>query len=468
MLSFSTSKANISWLQILSLSLGFFLLRGLSFAFINHSLLANTLSFLLLLGFILIYLKNKNLAWLILLSEYLLGGAGHFFEFSGLSLRTSLTLIFLILYLSEFLFYKKYKNFKIDKKILFSLITFYCFLFLATFLGIKAGHELKYIYQDLIPFAFLILFIPASEFLKPEKNKTFLKNLIIAFLLSSAVWALLNFFLFVSETTIIHQAYYNWLRDFALAKITLVTPFYWRVVFPEQILIIPFFFLAANFYLIKKEKIYFLILVFLNLILALNVSRAYFLSLIFGFLFLFSRDKFKPCLKLAFYNLLIFICLFVGLNLASSQGQDSGLAILGLRLNGLQEPSSDQSATNRLELLKPIKKLIKENPVLGSGLGQNLELINAQGNLQNTRYFDWGYFEIWIKWGIFGVLSFLTFFFLLTKKVWQKIKKEPAYLGLFSSLLALLLLNLTVSALFHVLIIVYLALSLALLLRDNQ
>lgn len=463
MLTFSQIKLKPFNLPVFWLILGFFALRLISFL-LNPSLsFSSSFTLILLLLFILCYLKNKSLAFLLLFAEYLLGGAGHFFELGGIALRTWLTIDFLLLYFTYFLVHKKYQTIKIEKNILFLIITFYCLLILAGILGYYHQHSFKFIIQDFLPFIFLLLFIPATEFLKDQKVQKFIKYLIFAFIISSALWALFNFILFTSQTAILHHAYYNWLRDFALAKITLVTPSYWRIVFPEQILLVPLFLVIANFYLIKKENIYLWVLLFLNLILALNISRAYFLGLGLAWIFLLFKNKFKHWWKLSLINLLIFLTIFIGLNLTFSKGQDSGLAILGLRINSIQQPELETSTTNRLELLAPIISLIKQQPLTGQGLGQDLNFINSKQEWQNTRQFDWGYLEMWLKWGLLALINFLLIIFYILKNNYQINKKQPLYWGLFISWLALLIINLTTPALFHVLIIIYLAFNLVLI-----
>ena len=282
-------------------------------------------------------------------------------------------------------------------------------------------------------------------------------RLIFVWLLGSAIWSLFNFVLFTSHAAIIHQPYYNWLRDFAMAKITLSSHYFFRIVFPEQLLLVPIILLINTAWLKYKQNFYIYLLIFSGLIMALNISRAYFLGLIIGLLFLKYKNNWFNWLKIFCLNFLIILALFTAINLISSFGTDTGWGILGLKFSGLTAPQMEISSQNRMELLEPIITMIKDAPILGQGLGQSIITEKI-----NTRHFDWGYFEMWIKWGLFGLLWSLIILGFLLKKIWSKTKSQALNLGLLAGVISLLIINVTTPALFHIFGILYLTIIVSL------
>jgi len=451
MLTFFNAKAKILNQQTYWLILAFFSIRLVSFLVRGSIFLQSFIVISALIILILLFKKNWHYALQFLLAEYLLGGVGHFFELANVSMRTLLTIVFLILYFIQVL--KNHQSLNIPRRFIYLLLTFFSWLTITTIIGFYYHNPLVFIIQDLIPFIFILLIFPLKKFWETQANKIFLLRLVFVWLLSGAIWSLLNFILFSKGLVIIHYAYYNWLRDFALAKITISSPYFWRIIFPEQILLIPLIIIISTLWLKYKHEIYLYLLIFSSLMLSLNISRSYFLGLLFGLLALKYKNNWSAWLKICSINFLIIFILFTGINLLSSAGSNTGLGILGLKFGGIIAPQTEISSQNRMDLLKPISNTIKNSLIMGSGLGQSVVTQKI-----NTRQFDWGYLEMWVKWGLLGLFSFMSVIFYLLRTTFVSIKKKPLALGLFGSLIALLVINVTTPALFHVLTIIYLSL----------
>ncbi|MBP9802460.1 hypothetical protein KBC40_02635, partial [Patescibacteria group bacterium] len=283
MLSHSFIKTKINWQQILLLISGFFALRLLSFLLKDSQIGQDIFVWLNVLLLLVLFYKNKTWAWYYLLVEFILGGAGLFFQSFALSLRTILTLEFLGLYfLSDLKIFKKdfwYSN----KNILLIFLAALLFLISSFYLGLKNNHSLLFIVQDLLPFIFFLLIFPAKEYFVPEKISSHLLNGLLAFVTASSLWSMFNLMLFRTGTGVLHADYYNWLRDFALAKITYLDSGFWRIVFPEHLLLVPAMILLITLYIKTKDsprlrsgeagKLILIFLALANIILALNISR---------------------------------------------------------------------------------------------------------------------------------------------------------------------------------------------------
>jgi hypothetical protein len=454
MLTLSNIKSNILNKQTYWLLAAFFAVRLLSWLARDWLIAQSLIVIVLIIILILLFKKNWHYSFQLLLAEYALGGVGHFFELNNLSLRSVLTIVFLVFYFSASINNKKLLQFPIRP--IRALGIFAALLIIAAGIGFYRGNPVSLILQDLIPFVFLLLIFPAYQFLQISKNKIFLLRLIFVWLLASALWSLFNFVLFTGGWTIIHQPYYNWLRDFAMAKITEANPYFFRIVFPEHLLLVPVILLISTAWLKYKQNFYLYLLILSSAIMALNISRAYFLGLIIGLLLLKYQNNWLDWLKILCLNFLIILALFTAFNIISSSNTDTGWAILGLKFGGITAPQTEISSQNRMELLKPIAVMIKDAPLLGQGLGQSIITEKI-----NTRHFDWGYFEMWIKWGLLGLLWSLTMLGLLSKKIWTKIKNQNIYLGILSGAVALAVINITTPALFHVFGILYFTLLLS-------
>ncbi len=462
MLSHYFIKTKINWRQILWLSIVFFALRLASFLIRDHSLLQSLFVLTNVLTLAFLFFKNKAWAWYYLLLEFILGGAGVFFQAFSLSLRTILILEFLILYFSimgsEAL---KRLLWKDNKNTLLAFLIVILFLSLTLYLGLKNQHSLFFIIQDLLPFSFFLLIFPAKEFLQDKNADQNLLNLLFIFILGSSLWSVFNLFLFHQGIALLHSPYYNWLRDFAMAKVTYLDSGFWRIVFPEHLLLIPAILFLVYLYLQTKDKIILIFLSLANIILALNISRAYLLALLAGLIVLKYQTKFFDWLKIWTLTLVGFILIFFVINISVSAGHNLGLNILGLRLPGISQISTDVSANNRLQLLEPIWQNIKDSPVFGQGLGLNISFINEVGQNINTRHFDWGYLEFWAKFGLVALILFLLIWLNLIKNLLAQTKKQALSLACVASLIAIIVSNIWAQNMLHVFGIILFSLILA-------
>jgi len=114
------------------------------------------------------------------------------------------------------------------------------------------------------------------------------------------------------------------------------------------------------------------------------------------------------------------------------------------------ESSGEAAISSRWSLLPNLFSAIKASPVLGSGLGKTITYKSSDPrileNNPNGRYttyaFEWGWLEIWLKFGLFGVL---IYFWLLAMVVCDGLKmfifrKSEAKFNIFSLILGIIFL----------------------------
>lgn len=472
---FLTAKSVFFHKQTLILFLAYFGIRFLSFFLNKNYLIQSILVFAVLMIFGSLYYKKQDWAWYILLGELMLGGAGHFFEFLDLSIRTALFSTFIILWFIQTILNKKTEMFNFPKKIYFLVGIFGFFLFLSAIIGISNHNSIKSVIQDLIPYSFFVLIFPIYHLFEKKENQEYLIRLLSVFLIGSVIFSLFTFILFSSGIAYLQSPYYKWFRDVAMGKITDMGENFFRIVTPEHLLIVPIALILASL-LMKKEKhhtMWWLSLIAALLILILDFSRIYLLALGVGLLILKYRHNWKNWL---FVNLFIFstiVVLFSSTNIIASGGKSIGLDLFLGRVRSIAQPETETSSLTRITLLPPIIDMINLHPIIGSGIGSKVTFNDPiSGKLIQTSQFDWGYFELFAELGLFGFISFLSIIFYIIKMLIKKIKFAPdfydLYVGLLTGTIALLIMNITSPILFHSLGILYLVFIIVLIAKTNS
>ncbi len=462
-----TEKAIFFDKQTLWLLLAFFGLRLLSIILVGHPGIQGIILFGVIMGFGILYYKNPTWAWYVLIGEILLGGAGHFLELFGLSLRSLLTLLFMLLWGLHTIGAKGLRHrFHIQNPVYYAGIPFFILLLISVILGMSNGHNPILVLQDFIPYFYLILLLPAYYLFKDHHSHEYFVRLIIVFIIGSALFSLITFILFSLNITPLHGEYYSWFRDVAMGKITDMNTGFFRIVLPEHLLFVPISIIIGSLLMRneKHHKMWRFLLFCSMFILALNLSRGYFLALGVGFLVLKYKHVVKEWIKESLFALLLLIVSFSGVHLIASNFQSPGFELFGFRLLSIAQPAIEQSANIRMTLLDPIMRKIEVHPLFGHGLGATVTYTNPRTNeLLTTSQFDWGYLEMWTELGFLGSAAYLTVVLFVIFQLIKKIRAiedfHDMYVGILASIIAFLIMNITAPALFHVFGIVFLVFS---------
>jgi len=423
--------------------------------------------------FAVLYFLETHYGWYLLLGEFFLGGSGNFLEFFGLSIRTTLLVTFLFLWIVQHIVQKKRRfRLRIDHKIGYALLVFGAFILFAAGRGIYLGNGVTEVMRDLIPFTYFALLLPFYHYFYREETQEYFVRLVFVFLLGSAIFSLITFIIYSSGLGVIHDAFYTWFRDVAMGKITDVGHGFFRIVTPEHLLIVPSVLMISSL-IMRDEKHHRNWYVFLTLgllILVFELSRTYLLALFVGMLVLKYRHKVANWLKVSAMNFAIFLVLFVSTSLIASGFSSTGLGLIKGRFAGIATPSIEVSTYTRAALLKPIGQLIFHHPLLGNGLGSVITFVSpGTYNYITTNQFDWGYFELVAEFGALGVLALLVLLMLVAYELIQKIAMlsdyHDFYVGLLGGFVALLVMTVTAPVLFHVLGILYFVLLLAFIIK---
>jgi len=404
----------------------------------------NTLISILILSLVCYLLFKKNqLGWLIIAGEIILGGGGGYFAIFGISLRTLLLISSIGIYTIQNF---QFKNNKLNTHYLI-ITTLLLWAGISSLIGYFNGHDIHRIYADFIPYLYLLYFFPLRELLKQEQFKNIAWKMLIASIIGNTVFILFIFFSFSSELFILQENFYYWYRYIALGKIADLGTGFFRVVLDEHLLLIPIALVLV--YKILNKKIvsipYSLLFTLYSLtliILSVNITRIYIIALFIGYLFLFSKKYWKRWVKYGALTGIFFLISFSSLNIIATKGSSFGFELLLSRLNSIASPSTELSSLSRMFLLPEILEKIKENPILGSGLGDTVTVYSPILEKQiTTSHFDWGYLEIFAEMGLIGLIIWISLVIYIFKNFKNRTSR--------SLLLALLIINITSPALFH-------------------
>ena len=203
---------------------------------------------------------------------------------------------------------------------------------------------------------------------------------------------------------------------------------------------------------IKSNKLFLSLIIFLASVIIISFSRSFAVGIIATFFvyyiyhLVFKKEKIKSI----FVSFLVVLVIFV-----SAIGLSGFLieAPIPFRersdidfISSLSKRATEDDVAigSRWGLLKPLWKEVKENSILGAGFGKTVTyktedpraLENNPNGLYTTYAFEWGYLDIWLKLGLFGLLAYLLLLFQIIKQGHQK-QQNKIILGSILGVIAL-------------------------------
>jgi len=394
----------------------------------------------------------------ILLAELFIGSKGYLFYFTSngltISLRIALWLIIISVWLGQTI-NSWIKNKKLEINFCHSsYFSYFVILFLFIFWGIINGwlnhNEPSNLFFDFNSWLYFALIFPFfSGFNKPERLKL-LGQVFVAATVWLSIKTLFLVFTFSHNFIIALFGLYPWIRDSGVGEITQVQGGFWRVFFQSHIFVLLGFFLSSMIMAkLIVEKIWrkylkfyifnfiFLIL-FLTTILA-SFSRSFWLGLAAGVLIAWliwlalEKIKFKDFVLINSYWLgvaLISFALLIAIVKFPYPAPLGGFAPVDLLSTRASQLADEAGVASRWALLPNLWSKIKAAPLLGQGFGATVTYktndprvlqTNPSGDF-TTYAFEWGWLDIWLKLGLFGLLAYLT---IIAKIFWQAWQPTP-------------------------------------------
>ena len=416
----------------------------ISFAGWNFPVMNWSVFVLILLVTFIFALQRLHYGIFIIFTELFIGSKGYLFSLPigdfTLSIRIGL---FLVVFLAYIIWIIR------EKKIIFfhwPLWKPYCALMLLVMYGVVTGwlrgNEFSTLFFDANGYIYIGLVLPLTQAIRSRKVFNQLIAVCIAASLALMIKTVLMLFLFsqLELFRYILPGIYRWIRESGVGEITRFPNGFSRIFFQSHIYIVLLFtFLSIWFVLhapLRKNEwknttiiVTYILFAFSALVIFLSYSRSFWVSIITTgiilavWLLITQKISFKRLMiasivlvcTLAFDYLLALA--IVNIPLPGSQGVGAS-ALLAERTKDI---GTEPAAQSRMELLKPLTQKTLEHPIFGSGLGTTVtykssdprNLVNNPNGLYTTYAFEWGYLDLWLKFGAIGIGIYVYFFYSL-------------------------------------------------------
>lgn len=370
------------------------------------------------------------------LFELVAGQEGHLLEIHGVAARS---ILFLVVMAVTGIYFLVVRNNDARQQLSAALvlpIALFGFALVGALVGWRSGAPRAAVQAELAGYAFIFYLLPLGlAWAELKKNKN--KFLVVAAggLILTALITLVLFLIFSWHGAEIHGPLYKWWRDVAFGKITDTGTAFFRITSAAHLWFVATFFVGLVQLLrekVEQKFIWWSVVIVSVLILIINFSRAYLLGIIFGILVLAShkflllartgpgwknffsqyrqakKNPFSRVLCVLTVIVLMFVSIFISLNLIASKGRSIGTELLLSRTKSIVNPLSETSTRLRSEILSSVIARIKTHPLRGNGLGDVITFWSpsAQKNI-TTNSFDWGYLQTWNQLGLGGLIFLL-------------------------------------------------------------
>lgn len=389
---------------------------------------------------------------LMVLSELLIGSMGHMFVFPlggyQLPIRMALWGIVMAVFTIHFIwqlikdkgqsqYLKKLKNFSPLKY--FALLALFAIISLAN--AFLRGHALGLIFSDFNAWLYWLLLLPAIIVysrgdLGEEKSAIIFNNLKTIFISGAVFLSLKTLFLvyiFTHDISFSSEVY-SWLRKTLVGEMTPTLSGWPRVFIQGQIFSGVALFLIfwqslktkRNEYL-KNAGNLFLAALFASSIL-ISFSRSFWAGMAgavaFSFIVIWRVYSFRKAIISMFWLLASVVIGFVMIYSVSIVPYPSKGEFNANFIERISGNKNEPALASRWSLLPVLGRGIKKEPFLGQGFGATVTYFSEDPRvLQNnptgeytTYAFEWGYFDLWLKTGLFGLLAYLLLIFYLVKE----------------------------------------------------
>jgi len=450
----------------------FILIEILSYLSLYSSSINQLCIVVLALTCLVISFYRLEYGLLMVLAELFIGSMGHLFILHlgslQISIRMILWAIVLLVFALKFIwqtirkgedktYFKIFKDFKPLKY----------FALLAVFVAISLinaylrHHPLGIIFSDANSWLYYLLVLPAIVVYGSADKKVFsnLKNLFISAALFLSLKTLTLLFIFTHNLSFAAEAY-TWLRKTLVGEMTPTLSGWPRIFIQGQIysgiaLFLTFWSTIKNRSKEKSEIISNLILAAIfSSALLISFSRSFWVALIITIIFtlilvwrIYSfRQVLKSIAWLAGSFTLSFVLIYLVAIFPYPAPGKFNADFMSRVSNG-----NESAISSRWSLLPVLTKEIMKEPFFGQGYGATITYLSSDPRVlesnpsgQYTTYaFEWGYFDLWLKLGLFGLVSYLFLIIYLIKNavIFGRKNNDLIALGIASGIVFLAVTN---------------------------
>ncbi len=322
--------------------------------------------------------------------------------------------------------------------------------------GVFGGYEMKDVYLDANGYLAIGYVFAAWVWTRDAMARRRLLQAIGAGVTWIAAKTLLFLFAFGHLHPKTLDPLYLWIRDTRLGEITIQRASIYRVFLQAQWYLIPAIMGAVSYMFLGERKQETGVRVVLMLVLAAliaSLSRSFGVALLVsgGLLVIHGLiDRFKPNLiKLAQMGVLSIASLALLWSIVAVPiFQTASIDLFGA-LRDRTSYGNDVAIDSRQKLLGPLNKAILAAPATGHGLGKLIwyqtsdprYIDDHETDIVATYALEWGWHDIWVKFGVIGVFAMLLLFIQIMIDVTRARKADRArewlYVAVAHSVIAL-------------------------------
>lgn len=409
--------------------------------------------FIVILATILTFFDLKYGVW-ILFAELFVGSKGYLFFYSlgdtDISIRIALWVVVMSTWFGKTIA-QWIKNKKLEVEFFKSDYVFYYLFLSVTILwgivnGFLSNNSFDNIFFDFNGWLYFLIIFPVFEIIKNKENI----NYIFSIFTASITWLSVKtfFLLFVFSHNLIGMVFelYRWVRVTGVGEITQMQGGFSRIFFQSHIFVLIGFFLfllLASKNIIEgktRSKDFLLLILFLTIFLSvvlIGFSRSFWVGFIFGLVCFFvyliwqkvSGANILRILSLVLIAGVLSLILIAGVVKFPYPSHSSidMTDVFSKRISELNE----SAISSRWALLPELWNKVNKSIVLGSGMGTTVTYKSSdprvlESNITGeftTYAFEWGWLDIWLKLGIFGVIAYLGLFYkiftITIKRFWD-------------------------------------------------
>ncbi len=400
-------------------------------AFFNPTV--ETAAFVLIcLAVFFISLWDLRYGVLVALAELFVGGMGYLFVLEQGGLHLSVRMGLFLILLAVFV-YKAVKEHNIEffkSKLFGPYVVLAAFLFLGLVLGYFYGNNPAYIFFDSNAF-FFFGYVPVFfQAFKKQEDLKIIWPVFWAAIVWLAIKTLLVFFIFTHGFVSIIPGLYKWIRDTGVGEITPAPGGFYRVFFQSQIYLVLGLILLTAERIFSSQKslrlagsitVFSAVLLSFSRSLWLGLAAATFVLLVVAMIFLrapiLQTGKTVGWLVATALGGLLLVYI-VGYFPFPARTTFSFIDVLGSRIS-----TSDAASATRWAELKPLWSGIQNHLFFGSGFGttvtfktQDPRILKTSPTGDYTTYaFEWGWLDVWLKIGLFGLVAYFNLLYQVVK-----------------------------------------------------
>lgn len=421
--------------QVILSVIVFLILDLLSFVTIDQILSHSIIAIIISVVWLMVAVKDKSLAVILLLVELIIGSFGRLFSINFGSTEISLRVLLFILAFG-FMIYKIASD---RKHIIFSHRWRWYFILAAGAIlataarGYYNWNDMASLILDVNGYLYILLlplFLEAYESISSDKINHYLRVIIAPAIIWLSIRTVVILYLFTHIELAALAPVYHWYRDSGLGEITPAGGGFFRVfsqshLYSSLAAILGLSWLWSNIDQRKKNILVdpWLIFTLVALVgLLASLSRSLWLGATAACLLLIFLT---PGLKKVVTDikfllvLLILVSAAAGVILSVSKVNWPMPALGSNSAQAFSQRFGNEAASqSRLALLTPLIKAIDYDPVLGRGFGATVTYFSTDprivrstaggSGLTTTYAFEWGYLDLWYKFGLIGLTGYLV------------------------------------------------------------